>query len=103
MLQRTSIHAALSGSTICSAAGLTATGHAPVMALCRTLIDAGYDRHWALEVYRRGTLALRVRSIGQAVRLTVEECSDGRPRFRSYRPRPSEGSSLIAQKAASGS
>jgi hypothetical protein len=37
-----------------------------------------------------GRDALRGR-LGAAAGLPVEECFDGRPRFRPYRPRPSEG------------
>ena len=71
MLTRTSIHAALSGSTICSAAGQVAIGHTPVLALCRQLIAAGFAPATPVEVYRGNTLALRVRTIGEAARLRV--------------------------------
>jgi hypothetical protein len=80
--QPQALRADLIGSSTCTAAGITATGHAPVLALCRRLIAAGYDPDQALEVYRAAVLALTVRSIGVAARLTVREStSDGRPRF----------------------
>jgi hypothetical protein len=91
------IRAELIGSDMCTAAGLTAQGHVPALAVCRKLLAAGYNPRCELHVYRDGTLALRIRSIGEGARLTVEECSDGKPRFRSYRPHPSAGSPPIAQ------
>ena len=76
------IRADLIGSTTCTAAGITATGNAPVLALCRQLLAAGLDPDQALEVYRGATLSLTVRSIGEGAQLTVREStSDGRPRF----------------------
>jgi hypothetical protein len=78
----TPIRAELSGDRRCSAIGITATGNAPVLALCRRLIEAGHDPAARLEAYRGTTLCLRVRSIGEGARLTVREgTSDGRPRF----------------------
>jgi hypothetical protein len=81
------IRATLTGSDCCSTLGITATGHAPVLALSRLLIEAGHHPATALEVYRRETLALRVRSIGEAARLTVEDDRRGRPRLRRWRDR----------------
>ena len=76
------IRARLDGSNTCSAAGETAIGTAPVLALCRQLVAAGLDPNHALEVYRGPTLAMFVRSIGEAAKLTVRESTrDGRPRF----------------------
>jgi len=68
---RAPLRAELIGSRRCSAVGITATGNAPVLTLCRRLIE---------EAYRGTTLCLRVRSIGEGARLTVHE-GDGRPRF----------------------
>ena len=61
---------------------------AVVCALCRRLIEAGHDPATPMEVYRGATLSLRVRSIGEAAKLTVAE-TRGRPRFveaRSFTP-----------------
>jgi hypothetical protein len=93
---RNTLHAELDGSTVCTAVGITARGTAPVLALCRQLLAAGLAPDRAVEVFRGATLALRVRSIGAAAKLAVEECSDGRPRFRPYRPHPSAGAPPIA-------
>ena len=76
------IRADLIGSNACSALGIIAHSHAPVLALCRRLIAAGHDPKKPLEAYRGNTLCLRVRSIGEAAQLTVRETTrDGRPRF----------------------
>ena len=71
----------LTGSDRCTAAGITATGPAPVLALCRTLLDAGFDPDQPLEIYRDAILVLRVRSIGKGARLTVKDNRLGRPVF----------------------
>jgi hypothetical protein len=59
-----------------------------VLALCRELVAAGFDPDQPLEIYRCATLALRVRSIGEAARLAVEDNKTGRPIFRRLRDRP---------------
>src|SRR5262249_12476082 len=78
----TAIRAELSGDRRCSAVGITATGNAPVLTLCRRLIEAGHNPAARLEAYRGTTLCLRVRSIGEGARLSVREgASNGRPHF----------------------
>ena len=76
------IRAELFGSDCCIGFGLTARGAAPVLALCRKLVEAGHDPALALEAYRGETLCLRIRSIGEAACLTVEDSRHGTPRFR---------------------
>jgi hypothetical protein len=77
------VRAQLLGSSQATAHGVTVSGrNAPVLALCRALIEAGHDPDTPLEAYRGDLLCLRVRSIGEGARLTVEEGRDGRPRFR---------------------
>jgi hypothetical protein len=49
-----------------------------VRALCRSLLEAGHDPATSMEVYRGPTLTLRVRSIGEAAKLTVAK-THGRP------------------------
>jgi hypothetical protein len=82
------VRAEIIGQTQATACGVTVTGrNAPVLALCRALIDAGHDPDSPLEAYRGATLCLRVRSIGEGAKLTVSEAtSDGKPRFAPYRP-----------------
>jgi hypothetical protein len=80
--------AELVGSNRCTTAGFTASGQAPVLALCRELIAAGLDPDRPLEIHRGNMLALRVRSIGEAARFAVEDNKTGRPTFRHWRDRP---------------
>src|SRR5262249_24164832 len=81
------ISAELAGSDTATALGITATGYSPALALCRSLLAAGLDPDTAMHVYWNGTLALRIRAIGEAARLTVEDDHNGHPRFRLARER----------------
>lgn len=83
-LLQVSLRADLVGNN-CTAAGLTASGRAPVLALARLLIVTGHHPTTQLEVFRGDVLALRVRSIDEAADLTVEDDWNGRPRFRRWR------------------
>jgi hypothetical protein len=76
------IRAELIGSNACSALGITARGHAPLLALCQLLIEAGHDPNRPLLAYRGDTLCLRVRSIVEGAALAVEDNRHGTPRFR---------------------
>src|SRR2546430_8285592 len=67
------IQAEMSGSNTCSALGLTVRGHAPVLKLCRALVQAGHDPARPLRAYRGGVLCLSVRSIGEGAKLTVAD------------------------------
>jgi hypothetical protein len=71
-----------------TARGISASGKAPVTALCRALVDAGHDPGLPLEAFRGSVLCLRVRAIGAAGNLTVEESRFGRPVFRPLRTGP---------------
>jgi len=79
------LRAELIGPDRCTALGITASGHAPVLALCRLLIVAGHPPATPLQVYRGETLALRVRSVGEGACLAIEDDRHGRPRFRRSR------------------
>jgi len=80
------LYAELFGSKAARSSGILVTGNAPVLALCRALIDAGHDPAMPLEAYRGDTLCLRVRSIGEGAKLTVKDGPDGKPRFATFRP-----------------
>jgi hypothetical protein len=84
------IRADLIGQSQASACGVVVSGrNAPVLALCRALIEAGHDPTNPLEAYRGSTLCLRVRSIGEGAKLTVSEATnDGKPRFAPFHPFP---------------
>ena len=63
------IIARIVGSDRCSALGMTGRGSAPVLSLCRELVAAGHDPATPLEVWRRNTLALTIRSIGEGAKI----------------------------------
>ena len=91
--RRLALCADLVGSNICTAPGIIARSYAPVLALCRRLIEAGIDPDRPLHVYRGDTLALVVRSIAEGARLAVGDNRLGHPRFVRFRPR-SDGAAL---------
>jgi hypothetical protein len=94
------IRAELIGSNTCSALGVVAHGHGPMLRLCRLLVDAWHDPAVPLEAWRGSVLCLRVRSIGEAAKLTVRESTrDGRPRFEALR---SDVGPPVRQKRAGG-
>jgi hypothetical protein len=83
------IRAELFGADCCKGLGIEARGAAPVLALCRKLVEAGINRALAVEAYRRDILCLRIRSIGEGAGLRVAthgagfeslpECTAGPP------------------------
>jgi hypothetical protein len=93
------IRAELIGSDTCIAAGEIARGAAPVLAMCRQLIEAGHDPELSLRAYRGDVLCITVRTIGEGAALTVAEGSRDMPRFRRWKPMPyREGSPRIARQ-----
>jgi hypothetical protein len=75
------IHGELAGSDRAMALGLSVQAHAPVLSLCRKLIEAGCDPARALHVFRHTILELAVRSIEEGARLTVKTAGNGCPIF----------------------
>jgi hypothetical protein len=75
----------LTGSTTCTAAGITVTNNAPVLSLCRRLLEAGHDPATRLDVYRGTVLALTVRSIGEAAQLEINSKGTDFVRHRDVR------------------
>ena len=96
-LETGAIRAELIGSNACSALGITARGHAPVLALCQLLIEAGHDPNRPLLAYRGDTLCLGVRSIVEGAALTVEDDRLGTPRFRRRRARGDGAAPCVVQ------
>jgi hypothetical protein len=80
------VYAELSGSNTATARGFTVHGSAPVLKLCRRLVAAGVDPRLPLHAYRGETLCLKVRSIVEGARLTVDEAG---PSFTRWKPFPS--------------
>ena len=73
------IRAEISKSYQCDAEGYTVKTSAPVLAMCRKLVVAGYDPATQLHAYRGDTLCLKVRSIGERAKFTVPDNNTGRP------------------------
>ena len=71
MADHQSIRAVIIAPDQCETVGHKVRASAPVLALCRELVEAGHDPGCQLQVYRKGVLALRVRSIGEAARLSI--------------------------------
>jgi hypothetical protein len=88
---RQAIRGEIIGSKICEAEGYTVRGAAPVLVLCRKLIEAGYDPGRSLHAYRGAVHCLTVGSIGEAARLAVDE---GRAAFALWKPFPGAAVSL---------
>ena len=69
---RNSIRAELSSDSFCAAHGITVSAGAPVLALCRKLIEVStYGSSTPLDAYRGDTLCLRVRSIGEVAQMNI--------------------------------
>lgn len=75
------IRADIVGSDRCSAEGYTVHGHAPILALCRRLIEKSLDPRRALEGYRGKTLCIKVRSLREGAALIVKTSGNGTPVF----------------------
>jgi hypothetical protein len=83
------IRAELIADDSCSALGMTVRGPAPVLALCRLLVEARHDPARPLEAWRGNVRCLRIRSIGAAAALrigthgvgfeTLSECTAASP------------------------
>jgi hypothetical protein len=98
-----SLTAELIGSRCCDCEshGIRTVGHAPGLAMCRELLAAGVNPDTALAIFRKGVLALRIRSIREGASLTVEDTESGTPRFRLARP-PRRGAASPVRKNGGG-
>src|SRR5262245_9181712 len=67
------IRAELVGGTTCTALGVTARGHAPILKLCRQLVAAGHDPRRPLRAYRGQTEAVHIPSIGEGATPAIED------------------------------
>jgi hypothetical protein len=65
------VRAELIGSDTATALGIAVRSSSPVLALCRKLLEVGFDHTTPLEAWRGDTLCLRVSSIGEAAVLEV--------------------------------
>jgi hypothetical protein len=71
MMQAAPIRAALTGSDQCRAEGYTVRATAPILAMCRHLVEAGHDPARPLHCCRNDVLALSVSSIGIGAQFRV--------------------------------
>jgi hypothetical protein len=76
------IHAELSSSDTACALGITVQASAPVLALCRRLVETGCDPRTPLEAWRGNVLCLRIRSIGEGASLEINADGTGFRRRR---------------------
>jgi len=90
------MRAELIGCDTCVALDITVRAYAPVMELCRRLVQAGEDPARPLHAYRREVLAITVRSIREGAKLTVEDDRLGTPRLRPWRARSDGAASPVA-------
>jgi hypothetical protein len=81
----TTLAAELIGDDTATACGITVRSTSPVLVLCRELIATGMTPDAALTVFRHGTVALRVRSIGEAAALEINSKGTGFTRARTVR------------------
>ena len=82
------IRAELVGSNACTALGITVRGYAPVLSLCRKLIDTGIDQATVLHVYRGDLLCLIVRSINTGAHVEINAKGTGFIGRRAVRTAP---------------
>jgi hypothetical protein len=84
------IRAELIGDNTAIAESITAkTSAGPALALCRSLIAAGFAGRRPLHCYRGDMLCLTISSIGWGAEYTVACGTSGRPFLRRYRaPEP---------------
>jgi hypothetical protein len=93
------IRAEIVGVDECHAEGHRVRGVAPVLAVCRKLIAAGFDPGRPLHAYRGSTLCIIVNRIGTAAKWTVKERPTG-PTLERWAPFPASPVSLPASKTA---
>jgi hypothetical protein len=84
------IRAEIIKSNRCDAEGYTVKASAPVLAMCRKLVEAGFDPATPLHAYRGNALCLTVSSIGWGGTHTVADSRFGTPVLQRYRE-PAKG------------
>jgi hypothetical protein len=95
------IKAELSNTDTATAEGITVHSSSPVLALCRKLIEAGFNPATPMEVYRGKTLCLKARSIGEAAGLQINANGTGFEPFKSRRKdRAAPPTRSLGQEAA---
>lgn len=91
------MRAELIGSDRCEAEGVTVRSAAPCLAMCRKLIEAGYDPTRPLHAYRGSTLCLKVRTLWESSMLECQEGGGFRLRATLRRDGSDDGASEAAE------
>jgi hypothetical protein len=81
------IRATITDSDRCEAEGYSVRAAAPVLALCRKLVENGFDPARPLHAYRGDTLCLSITSIGYGAKFTVGDNASGTPVLRRWQDR----------------
>jgi hypothetical protein len=84
------IRAEIIRSNQCVSEGYSIKASAPVLAMCRRLLEAGVDPATPLHAYRDNDLCLAVSSIGWGAKHTVADNRFGTPVLQRYRE-PAKG------------
>jgi hypothetical protein len=80
--RKTPVVCRIVGPDRCEVDGIVVKHNAPVLAMCRELLDVGYDPERPLEAYRSEMLCLRISSIGHGAKFTVKDNRRGTPVLR---------------------
>jgi hypothetical protein len=80
------IRAELIGENECRAGSIVVrSSNAPILLICRKLVEAGVDPSQRLHAYRGDVLCVAIRSIGEGAKTTVKDRPHG-PVFEKWRP-----------------
>ena len=96
------IRAELSSDTIAVSCAIEIKSPSPVLALCRRLIEEGCLSSTPMEAYRGDTLALHVRSIGEAAALEVQHERFVKPKRRLTAPSMKSHGPVLTPTASTG-
>src|SRR5438270_768550 len=104
IVPRPHVRADLIGSTVArSTNGILTDGPTPILAMCRRLIDAGFDPALQLKAYRGTVLTLTVRIIGEGARLEIDGEGHGfRPRREPDAGAPMRSGTVMATEKQPG-
>jgi hypothetical protein len=91
-IQGGTIRAEIIGSDQCSAEGYSVRHSAPILALCRRLVEAGFNPGLPLNAYRGDILCIIARTIGEAAEIDINGHGTG------FIKRPKEGGRAPAMR-----
>jgi hypothetical protein len=97
-IRSNALRAEIIGCDSCEAEGHAVRAAAPVLAMCRKLVEAGRDPATPLHAYRGDMLCVKVRSIGEGARYTVEDNRQGTPTLHPWRDPKAATSNMWVMK-----